>query len=118
MSNAAAGPESADALDIEVGATHGDLRYWRAKEAVRQGELRLATQAAIRTAWEARATAITGWAAISLLAATGEGFTAQDTAGFAGATPTLEIDLSTCNEVHEAVMARRSSGIACDAMRA
>ena len=55
---------------IEVGANiqDGDLRLWRAKEAVRQGELRLAAQAAIRTALEARATAITGWAAASLLA--------------------------------------------------
>lgn len=55
---------------IEVGANiqDGDLRLWRAKEAVRQGELRLTAQAAIRTALEARATAITGWAAASLLA--------------------------------------------------
>jgi hypothetical protein len=55
---------------IEVGANiqDGDLRLWRAKEAVRQGELRLAAQAAIRTALEARATAITGWAAASFLA--------------------------------------------------
>ncbi len=55
---------------IEVGANiqDGDLRLWQAKEAVRQGELRLAAQAAIRTALEARATAITGWAAASLLA--------------------------------------------------
>jgi len=86
MSNAETGPESPDAWDIEVGATDGDLRYWRAKEAVRQGELRLAAQAAIRTALEARATAITGWAAVSLLAATGAGFTAQEAAGFAGVT--------------------------------
>jgi len=54
---------------IEVGASlaDGDLRYWRAKEAVRQGELRLFEQAAIRTALEARATAITGWASASML---------------------------------------------------
>jgi hypothetical protein len=74
------------ASDIEVGATEGDLRYWRAKEAVRQGEARLTAQAAIRTALEARASALTGWAAVSLLAATGAGFAAKDIAGFAGAS--------------------------------
>jgi hypothetical protein len=76
---------ASDESYIEVGAAEGDLRYWRAKEAVRQGEARLTAQAAIRTALEARATALTGWAAISLLAATGAGFTAKDTAGRAGA---------------------------------
>jgi hypothetical protein len=79
------GTESSSTSDIEVGATDGDLRYWRAKEAVRQGEARLTAQAAIRTALEGRATALTGWAAISLLAATGAGFTAKDMAGSAGA---------------------------------
>jgi hypothetical protein len=79
------GTESSSTSDIEVGATDGDLRYWRAKEAVRQGEARLTAQAAIRTALEARATALTGWAAVSLLAATGAGFTAKDAAGSAGA---------------------------------
>ena len=78
-------PESLPASDIEVGATEGDLRYWRAKEAVRQGEARLTAQAAIRTALEARATALTGWAAVSLLAATGAGFAAKDVASLAGA---------------------------------
>lgn len=85
MSEKEANSVSQDAPDIEVGATEGDLRYWRAKEAVRQGEARLSAQAAIRTALEARATALTGWSAVSLLAATGAGFTAKDTAGFTGA---------------------------------
>jgi hypothetical protein len=85
MSETAANSVSQDAPDIEVGATEGDLRYWRAKEAVRQGEARLSAQAAIRTALEARATALTGWAAVSLLAATGAGFTAKDAAGVTGA---------------------------------
>ena len=71
--------------EIEVGAVEGDLRYWRAKEAVRQGEARLAAQAAIRTALEARATALTGWAAVSLLATTGAALAAKDIGGFAGA---------------------------------
>ncbi len=61
---------------IEVGASaaDGELRYWRAKEAVRQGEARLNAQATIRAAMEARATAITGWAAASLIVATGVAF--------------------------------------------
>jgi hypothetical protein len=84
MSDAKTAPEPAGASDIEVGATEGDLRYWRAKEAVRQGEARLTAQAAIRTALEARAAALTGWAAVSLLAAAGAGSTAKDAAGFAG----------------------------------
>jgi len=75
---------------IEVGASEadGDLRYWRAKEALRQGEARLTAQAAIRTAMEARATAITGWAAASLVVATGAVFAAPDSAsrGAAGLT--------------------------------
>jgi len=63
---------------IEVGASdaEGYLRYWKAKEAVRQGEARLTAQAAIRTAMETRATAITGWAAASLLVVIGAGFAA------------------------------------------
>jgi hypothetical protein len=86
MSDAEPGLELSAASDIEVGATAGDLRYWRAKEAVRQGEARLTAQAAVRTALEARAAALTGWAAVSLLAATGAGFAAKDAAGFAGAS--------------------------------
>ncbi len=63
---------------IEVGASdaEGDLRYWKAKEAVRQGEARLTARAAIRTAMEARAAAITGWAAASLVVVTAAGFAA------------------------------------------
>ncbi len=53
---------------IEVGATEDTLRLWKAREAVRHGELRLAAQAAIRTALEARSTALTGWGAVGLLA--------------------------------------------------
>jgi hypothetical protein len=74
--------------EIEVGATGADLRYWKAKEAVRQGESRLAAQAAVRVALEARSTALTGWAAVSLLATTGAGFAAKDVAGFTGALVT------------------------------
>jgi hypothetical protein len=78
-------PEISDETAIEGGATGGDLRYWRAKEAVRQGEARLTAQAAIRTALEARATALTGWAAVGLLAAAGAAFAAKDATGVAGA---------------------------------
>jgi hypothetical protein len=74
-----------DTPEIEVGAAGDDLRYWKAKEAVRQGEARLVAQATVRTALEARATAITGWAAVSLLAVTGAGFAAKDISGLAGA---------------------------------
>lgn len=65
---------------VEVGASlaEGNLRYWRAKEAVRQGELRLVAQAAVRTALEARATAITGWAAAGLLALSAAAAAAAD----------------------------------------
>ena len=76
--------------EIEVGASEaeGDLRFWRAKEAVRQGEARLDAQAAIRTAMEARATAITGWAATSLIVAAGAGFATTDWPARGGAALT------------------------------
>ncbi len=50
--------------DIEVGAADRTLRYWLAKEAMRQGEARLNAQNSVRTTLEACATAITGWAAV------------------------------------------------------
>lgn len=71
--------------DIEVGAAERGIRYWLAKEAVRQGEARLNAQNAVRTALEARATAITGWAAVGFLATIGAGFAAKDTATTLGA---------------------------------
>ena len=75
-----------DSSAIEVGAStaEGNLRYWRAKEAVRQGELRLSAQAAVRAALEARATAITGWAAAGLLALSATGAAASDWAARIG----------------------------------
>jgi hypothetical protein len=89
MSDAIPPDEAPPAVpEIEVGAAGSDLRYWKAKEAVRQGEARLAAQAAVRAALEARATALTGWAAVSLLAATGAGFAAKDAAGLMGAAVT------------------------------
>ncbi len=74
------GDEQGAVAEIEVGASakDGSLRYRRAKEAVRQGETRLAAQAAIRTALEARGTAITGWAAAGLLALGAAGAAAPD----------------------------------------
>ena len=72
--------------EIEVGAVaDADLRYWLAKEAVRQGETRLNAQNSVRTALEARATAITGWGAVGLLATAGASFTARDQPTFSGA---------------------------------
>jgi hypothetical protein len=46
---------------IEVGAAGDDLRYWQAKEALRQAELRLGSQASTLQAFEARSTSILGW---------------------------------------------------------
>lgn len=85
--------ETAAPPAIEVGASEaeGDLRYWRAKEAVRQGEARLTAQAAIRTAMEARATAITGWAAAALVVATGAVFAAPDWASRSAAAFTVVV---------------------------
>ncbi len=71
--------------EIELGAVAGDLRYWRAKEGIRQGEARLEAQSAVRTALEARATALTGWAAIALLAVTSVAFSSTTVAPQAGA---------------------------------
>jgi hypothetical protein len=75
----------ADAVEIELGAIGGDLRYWRAKEGLRQGEARLEAQSAVRTALEARATALTGWAAVALLAAASVAFSGTDIARQSGA---------------------------------
>lgn len=74
--------------EIQVGAADSDgtLRLWKAKEAVRQGELRLGAQAAIRTALEARATALTGWAAAALLAISAAGATTPEWQPRAAAT--------------------------------
>ncbi len=63
---------------IQLGANGEELRYWKAKEALRHAEVRLVAQALIRAALEARATAITGWAAAGLLAAAGAGFANSD----------------------------------------
>lgn len=47
--------------DIEVGQNGDDFRLWLATEGRRQGEVRLAAQAAALTAMETRATAILQW---------------------------------------------------------
>lgn len=52
----------------EVGATGGDLRFWRAREALRHGELRLKTQSDATQALEGRATAMLGWSVAGVLA--------------------------------------------------
>ncbi|MGA9867331.1 MAG: hypothetical protein WBQ75_12950 [Acetobacteraceae bacterium] len=60
---------SPDAEDlVEVGAIGADLRYWRAKEALRHGELRMGVQAQATQALEARATAMLGWSVAGVLA--------------------------------------------------
>jgi hypothetical protein len=74
-----------EAKEIELGAVRGELRYWRAKEGIRQGEARLEAQSAVRTALEARATALTGWAAVALLASFSVAFSSTMFAPQAGA---------------------------------
>jgi hypothetical protein len=56
---------------IEVGANGDELRYWQAKEAMRNAELRLGSQAATLQAFEARATSILGWLIAVLTTITG-----------------------------------------------
>lgn len=49
--------------EIEVGQVEAEgLRYWRAKEALRQAEARLTVQAAALATFEARVTSLVGWA--------------------------------------------------------
>ena len=54
-------PQPAGAGLTEVGAAGGDLRYWRAREALRHAELRLGVQAQATQALESRATSMIGW---------------------------------------------------------
>ena len=63
----------ANPAEIEVGQVAdpnvkdgGGLRLWRAREAVRQAELRLAAQAAALATLESRAQALAGWLASAL----------------------------------------------------
>jgi hypothetical protein len=53
---------------IQVGLAGGDLPYWRAKEAVRHAEVRLAGQVQANQALESRATSMPGWSVAGLLA--------------------------------------------------
>jgi hypothetical protein len=57
-----------DGGSVEVGAVDADLRLWLAKEAVRNGELLLASQLSNLTAMETRATALFGWSVPTILA--------------------------------------------------
>ena len=52
----------------EVGVAGADMRFWRAKEALRHAELRLKTQADATQALEGRATAMLGWSVAGVLA--------------------------------------------------
>jgi hypothetical protein len=60
--------EDAPMGEIAVGAADGELRLWKAVEAVRLAELRLTAQAAARTAIEQRAATMAGWCNAALLA--------------------------------------------------
>jgi hypothetical protein len=63
--------DTEESNELNLGAIGGGLRYWRAKEAVRQAELTLSSQADSRRGFEARTTALLGWivAGTSLLIA-------------------------------------------------
>lgn len=54
--------------DIELGATAGDLRYWLAKEALRQVESQKKSQTDVYASFSNRATSILGWAVTGLSA--------------------------------------------------
>lgn len=55
-------PQPPPANTIEVGAADDTLRYWLAKEALRQGELQIAAQISALQSLATRATSILGWA--------------------------------------------------------
>ena len=74
---------------VEVGAIGADLRYWRAKEALRHGELRLGVQAQATQALEARATAILGWSVV--------GAPALGAAAVNGAHPIAAVTMALCS---------------------
>jgi hypothetical protein len=69
---AAAASAAFDALDIshtvDLGLAAGDLPLWRAKEAVRHAEVRLAVQVQANQALEGRAASMLGWSVTGLLA--------------------------------------------------
>ena len=66
--------------EIDVGVETSELRLWRAREAMRQAELRLTTQAASKQAFEMRATALLGWI-VAVSSLVGAGFVAASVAG-------------------------------------
>jgi hypothetical protein len=57
--------------EIEVGALGDSLRYWLAKEALRQGELGLTSQMSALDAMMSRASAIFGWSVTVSIALVG-----------------------------------------------
>ena len=64
-------PSTKDAPEIEVGAAAGELRLWKAREAVRHAELSLKSQTEARENLRGAATSLLGWAvtAIGVVAA-------------------------------------------------
>ena len=81
----------------EVGAAGSDVRYWLAKEAMRQSEARLASQAVSLQAMETRATSLLTWSvtlALALIAAIADGrfrWPATGGAAFAVVTAALAV---------------------------
>jgi hypothetical protein len=55
----------------EVGAVGAELRYWRANEAVRQGEMLLRLQATTRSSIISQATTMLGWVVTAATASVG-----------------------------------------------
>lgn len=64
-------PNGSQDDEIEVGALGDSLRYWLAKEALRQGELRLASQISAVDAMMSRATSVFGWSVTVTIALMG-----------------------------------------------
>jgi hypothetical protein len=61
--------EEPDSTDIEVGAIGSELPYWKAKEALRQGEAAIKIQTATVASIVAQATTMLGWVLTAATAA-------------------------------------------------
>ncbi len=66
-------PAAPGLIEVGVRAADGEMDLWRAKEALRQAELRLTAQAQMRASLEARGTAMASWSTVSLLAVVAAG---------------------------------------------
>lgn len=78
---------------IEVGAGADELDLWKAKEAIRQAELRIAAQTGSLRAAETRATSLIGWAAV--LASAAVAFATGGLNTLLGAPPAASVAAAT-----------------------